>query len=820
MPIQNFHEDFLWHKIEACNVQQWGLYILRFNVDCHKWEFVPYGAVVWGVDIMDEWVLVAPVATCINFIGDYVQAQLVGWCVNVTISQPSCYPAPLSFDPLTSILYTNQGNACESSVDLSLLMWLMIEVTYAELQTLITDGDLIPGMKYKITDYVTTAFIGNTNKTATYTWTPEELVVIATSNNTISNEVKSMLYPQDDIWYDVNDNAIAWYFDSYYDSDWNDPDPYYNGTITLNNANSFYVQLPWAILFTDNLNVYGEDDSGNAFDRYYPWDAAEFTIVEVTPGSHNYLITLVNYTWDLSNFIWNWYVEVYWDMTIATRPGIITYRKDTIKHIETNYDFRNVKSRLYTYNLTLWTPWTYNYWNVVWHNWYIWACMYQTSEAPSLSAKHWILLDDQYLMQNRCPNQYWLTIWGSWLIPVNSAVYYDYYVFSTSDGNYWDIDVFWYKNTIPVNNYDYPVFVWQNTHSAWVIDSVELLDTNLTAFTQNTQTRNVKISNWSGNDFRWQMNHVQIDFAINNMISNWSNIILNQMLSCGFYNPNGISGNMINNSIIKTVQDLKVGNASSIFIWHWNWSTAYDLEFINCSWFQACSANQVSLKSLSYNLWCGKVYWLIAHDQMRDWSFDRADGITEAWSTLTWEFIGDSYTNTIHWSILWWTYHNFRQNEIVWTWQDNIISWLCQNNYINGQVINNVFNQFHHNGIWMNNITVNIASNVIWSFTSLACTYPLVTHEIANNILNLFDWVTIVSATPANIYFNSGIGLQWANVANIKHNNFVSRGIGALDTGTHIAANYWTIIQLNTNNQLQISWLDSVTGYNYDDITA
>lgn len=88
MPIQNFHEDFLWHKIEACNVQQWGLYILRFNVDCHKWEFVPYGAVVWGVDIMDEWVLVAPVATCINFIGDYVQAQLVGWCVNVTISQP------------------------------------------------------------------------------------------------------------------------------------------------------------------------------------------------------------------------------------------------------------------------------------------------------------------------------------------------------------------------------------------------------------------------------------------------------------------------------------------------------------------------------------------------------------------------------------------------------------------------------------------------------------------------------------------------------------------------------------------------------------
>lgn len=47
MPIQNFHEDFLWHKIEACNVQQWGLYIMRFNVDCHKREFIPYSSVSW-----------------------------------------------------------------------------------------------------------------------------------------------------------------------------------------------------------------------------------------------------------------------------------------------------------------------------------------------------------------------------------------------------------------------------------------------------------------------------------------------------------------------------------------------------------------------------------------------------------------------------------------------------------------------------------------------------------------------------------------------------------------------------------------------------
>lgn len=87
MPIQNFHEDFLWHKIEACNVQQWGLYILRFNVDCHKWEFVPYSAVVWGgVDIMDEWTLVAPAATCMNFVWSNVSASLWENCVNINIT--------------------------------------------------------------------------------------------------------------------------------------------------------------------------------------------------------------------------------------------------------------------------------------------------------------------------------------------------------------------------------------------------------------------------------------------------------------------------------------------------------------------------------------------------------------------------------------------------------------------------------------------------------------------------------------------------------------------------------------------------------------
>lgn len=47
MPIQTFHEDFLWFKIEACNVVPWWLYIIRFNVDCHKREFIPYVAVTW-----------------------------------------------------------------------------------------------------------------------------------------------------------------------------------------------------------------------------------------------------------------------------------------------------------------------------------------------------------------------------------------------------------------------------------------------------------------------------------------------------------------------------------------------------------------------------------------------------------------------------------------------------------------------------------------------------------------------------------------------------------------------------------------------------
>lgn len=45
MPVVSFNENFLWHPIDSCNIEMWSMYIMRFNVDCHRREFVLYS---WG----------------------------------------------------------------------------------------------------------------------------------------------------------------------------------------------------------------------------------------------------------------------------------------------------------------------------------------------------------------------------------------------------------------------------------------------------------------------------------------------------------------------------------------------------------------------------------------------------------------------------------------------------------------------------------------------------------------------------------------------------------------------------------------------------
>lgn len=78
----------------------------------------------------------------------------------------------------------------------------IVDITHSELLAAISESRLIPGMKYRITDYRTIHIINNTD--VINEGGSEPLIVLALSNNVISSQVYSEAYPQDIIHYDIN----------------------------------------------------------------------------------------------------------------------------------------------------------------------------------------------------------------------------------------------------------------------------------------------------------------------------------------------------------------------------------------------------------------------------------------------------------------------------------------------------------------------------------------------------------------------------------------------------------------------------------------
>jgi len=83
---------------------------------------------------------------------------------------------------------------------------LVIDITYAELVDKISLSALIPGQKYRITDYRTAYNMPNVTPAEKIVCTVEPLLVTANSVNTLSMYAYSEAYPQDEIYYDVANN--------------------------------------------------------------------------------------------------------------------------------------------------------------------------------------------------------------------------------------------------------------------------------------------------------------------------------------------------------------------------------------------------------------------------------------------------------------------------------------------------------------------------------------------------------------------------------------------------------------------------------------
>ena len=89
----------------------------------------------------------------------------------------------------------------------------MLNITYSELKSLKDNDGLIPGLSYRIIDYVTTTnglYIGEENCTVQSAEHKFDVIVTAISTNTLSEDAKVCYNESDDYFKNANANLSAW----------------------------------------------------------------------------------------------------------------------------------------------------------------------------------------------------------------------------------------------------------------------------------------------------------------------------------------------------------------------------------------------------------------------------------------------------------------------------------------------------------------------------------------------------------------------------------------------------------------------------------
>lgn len=164
---------------------------------------------------------------------------------------------------------------------------LVIDVTYSELESLVNTSQLKPYFYYRITDYATTGYIiGTTN---TFVGDTEPIVVQATSTNTISNNAKSDVYPEDVISYTMDTSFTSTPISGYSDSAFWGPGPSYS--LVPNFKGRITYRLEPA------RNIAADFDWRNWTFRMYKINAPVWTPVVGAALTEGGLVTYNGYVW-------------------------------------------------------------------------------------------------------------------------------------------------------------------------------------------------------------------------------------------------------------------------------------------------------------------------------------------------------------------------------------------------------------------------------------------------------------------------------------------------------------------------------------------
>lgn len=181
----------------------------------------------------------------------------------------------------------------------------MIEITYNELAELRTNNNLVPGMYYRIIDYITTTTQSNTRSANQ----PFDLILLATSVNSFSEQAHAICSERDVDNYFNRCDLGSWKIWYCFDNDtnrfgWADPE---NGKgVIYRMIDNWNNDLPY-----DFKNIQFKRYKLNAPEIQSSFDDIQKSIATfITPYIQNNEELVVYGGWDFDEKIWDWDKEV------------------------------------------------------------------------------------------------------------------------------------------------------------------------------------------------------------------------------------------------------------------------------------------------------------------------------------------------------------------------------------------------------------------------------------------------------------------------------------------------------------------------------
>ena len=223
-------------------------------------------------------------------------------------------------------LYDNLSNGGSSGGGSAINLDHSIPVTYAELRALRDAGSLVPGMFYRITDYVCTTAQENTRATDHRF----DIIIQAISNDRLSETAKADYNSEDSYFSDNNANLSAWEIKYCLDNDTN------RFTWAMDQG---IVNIPpyYGVEGTPLTRQPSFDGSDNGYGEYkYAWG----TMYEVWDGDNACFV--YSKTPTLTNGETVYRDGEYLTAEVVDGKGVIYYMKDEHGN-ECSYDFKNIQ---------------------------------------------------------------------------------------------------------------------------------------------------------------------------------------------------------------------------------------------------------------------------------------------------------------------------------------------------------------------------------------------------------------------------------------------------------------------------------------------